>query len=133
MLTSPPATQDQWSVGGELSHAGARSSCFPSALLAKVLSHACQYLVVKVHEQQCICQFSFACRCVLEYQFKCEGFDYEVLPETCWLTELTPERAHGINVADGWDYYERNPGKLLPPGPTRVFRPQVTPDLSWGK
>ena len=59
-----------------------------------------------------LCLFLFANRCVFEYQFKCRGFDYEVLGKTCWLTELTPEQAYGINVVDGWDYYERNPGNI---------------------
>ena len=57
--------------------------------------------------------FQYVCRCILEQQFKCRGFDYEVLKQTCWLTELTPERAYGINVRDGWDYYERDPGKVF--------------------
>ncbi len=50
-------------------------------------------------------------RCVLEAQFKCRGFDYEVPRQICWLTELSPEQALGINVVDGWDYYEKSPGK----------------------
>ena len=51
-------------------------------------------------------------RCILENYFKCRGFDYEILSHACWLTELTPERAKGVNIVDGWDYYEKSPGEF---------------------
>ena len=50
-------------------------------------------------------------RCILETFFKCRGFDYEKTTRMCYLTELTTERAGGLNVNPGWDFYERTPGK----------------------
>lgn len=48
--------------------------------------------------------------CILENYFKCRGFDYEQVSRSCWLTELTPERAKGVNIMEGWNYFEKSPG-----------------------
>jgi len=52
-------------------------------------------------------------RCILETYFKCRGFDYELRTHACWLTELTTERAAGVQRNNGWDYYERTPEGAL--------------------
>ena len=54
---------------------------------------------------------SCARRCILELTFKCRGFDYQGNPKICWLTELTPQTAGGVQIFAGADYYERSSGK----------------------
>ncbi|XP_076090760.1 uncharacterized protein LOC143062837 isoform X1 [Mytilus galloprovincialis] len=46
-------------------------------------------------------------RCVLEVSFKCQGFDYEVRLQNCWLTSKTPAASGGVVIQYGTDYYQR--------------------------
>ncbi|XP_060071928.1 uncharacterized protein LOC132551801 [Ylistrum balloti] len=46
-------------------------------------------------------------RCILEVNFRCQGFDYEVRQRNCWLSDLTPKDSGGVIILPGTDFYER--------------------------
>ncbi|CAH1786524.1 unnamed protein product [Owenia fusiformis] len=52
-------------------------------------------------------------RCILEVEFKCQGFDYEAKIKVCWLTTNTPASAGGALLLNDATYYERMPQGAL--------------------
>lgn len=80
-----------------------------SAAYEKLFSRIPNHVVTFQHNRQIPSLSVEECarRCVLELDFRCRGFDYEVQQRNCWLTELTPAHSDGVVIHPGTDFYER--------------------------